>query len=97
METSLTILLPTVGSAIAMRIEHAPIKNSIVLLVGKHPYADCNPFGKLRFFWKNNHAILLSQRWKIRPEPYGNFKACSKGNADRRSFNPLTHCSTQDM
>ena len=38
-------------------------------LVGKHSNANCNPFGKLRFFRKNNHAILFPRRRKIRPEP----------------------------
>ena len=38
-------------------------------LVGKHSNANCNSFGKLRFFRKNNHVILLSRRRKIRPEP----------------------------
>lgn len=33
--------------------------------------------------------IHISRRRKIRPEPYSNFKVCSKDNADRRSFNPL--------
>ena len=46
-----------------------------------------NDFGKnLRSAYR---AALLSWRRKIRPEPYSNFKACSKGNANRRSFNPL--------
>lgn len=57
--------------------------------VGKHSNAHCNPFGKLRFFRQNNHAILFTRRRKIWPEPHGNFKACTKGKSDRRPFNPL--------
>ena len=57
--------------------------------VGKHSNANCNPFGKLRFFRQNNHAILFTRRRKIRPEPYSNFKTCTKSNTNRRSFNPL--------
>ena len=58
-------------------------------LVGKHSNAHCNSFGKLRFFRKNNYAILLPRRRKIWSKPYSNFKTCTKSNTNRRSFNPL--------
>ena len=57
--------------------------------VGKHSNADCNPFGKLRFFRQNNHAILFTRRRKIRPELHGNFKTCTKSKIDSRAFSSL--------
>lgn len=57
--------------------------------VGNHSNANCNPFGKLRFFRQNNHAILFTRRRKIRPELHGNFKTCTKSKIDSRAFSSL--------
>ena len=62
-------------------------------LVGKHSNAHCNPFGKLRFFRKNDYAILLTRRRKIRQRLHISllikFTCSTKGKSDRRPFNPL--------